>query len=366
MYYKCYFHTKTDGAHVCRGCKLPICDDCQHDLGFCPECMRKRDAVDDLRNLRKNVAAKSKLASSTTARLRLAIRQASPIAKRGRLAKGSIDISLMATGSLAGANAWQDAAMATEARVPRHFKDMIEQRKSQWTYDPDRVAYRGVAGPQAAPQTRKAPVERRAAAPRVQRSRPEEISTPNVWAKPFVMGLGVGLVVVLGATFGNGLMKAAPKAKAKPIYSQLNEADRKLVAQVNGTDEASVKARAKAKARRALMNEAFAEADGMARQVAATEHAHAVQAHNAAVRAAARVQHAAPVPAAPAPDAPVAQVAAPTRTVSYARPAAAARVPAYNHLPMPGGSSRGITIRQNASGNSGSWQKSGGMLVTSW
>jgi hypothetical protein len=152
----------------------------------------------------------------------------------------------MGTGTLNPTD-WQDAAMSKDVRVPRQLKDPFDQPKNQWTYDPDRVAYRGVSGPAAA-QTQRAPVERRVVAGRVHHVQPASVLSTELppWAKPFVMGLAVGFVVVLGVLMGQGLLKVDAKARAKPIYSQSDAADRKLIARVNGTNEASVKARNKA------------------------------------------------------------------------------------------------------------------------
>lgn len=349
MYYKCYFHPKADGGDLCRGCKLPICADCKHDLGFCPECMRKRDAVDDLRQLRHATAAKARVASSTTARLRLAIRQVGPIAKRGRL----VDTTMLGTGRLAADAAWQREAMAAQAKVPTHFKEMMAQKKSQWTYDPDRVAYKGVKGQQAA-QGRKAAIQRTSVNGRVVRS--QAAAEPGAsWAKPFFMGLVVGLIVLVFATFGQGLLKGAPKAKAKPMLSHDTTEAVALVKRATGTDEAADRARAKAAARKAVMAAAFAEASAAAaRAQAATraEDAARAQAYRAALiaqrNAATRAQAPAPVAVAPRP------------------------LPAHA-LPLPGASSRGVTARVPAVSSARAWRRStgssggsGGMLVTSW
>jgi hypothetical protein len=349
MQFKCYFHPKAEGADLCRGCKLPICAPCKHELGFCPDCMRKRDAVDDLRELRKAAASKSRVASSTTARLRLAIRQVGPIAKRGRL----IDTQLLGTGPLVNPDkGWQEAAMAVNAKVPTHVKETVAQRRSQWTYDPDRVAYKGVQG--AASQPRKAPTPRTSVAGRIRRPAAQAYPADAAWTRPFAMGLAVGLVVVLLATFGQGWAKGAGKAKSKPILSNDTAAEIALVRRVTGTDEASQRSRAKAAARRALMAQAFAEGNAVANRAAAS------------AAAAPRYYRAAAPVRASRPAAPAAPAAAPVApAVRFERPAPAPRAVAFHALPMPrldAGSPRGISSVRSTT----TWQKSSGTLVTTW
>ena len=342
MYYKCYYHPKADGPNLCKGCKLPICGTCKHDLGFCPECMNKRDAVDDLRQLRNATASKARVASSTTARLRLAIRQVGPIAKRGRL----VDTTLLGTGRLA-ADAWQREAMAVDAKVPTHFKEMMAQRQSQWTYDPDRVAYKGT---KAAGQPKKAPMQRTTVAGRVHRPRVEEARETPTWAKPFAMGLAVGLVVVFFAAVGQGWLKPAEKAKSKPVMSNDAAEAIALVRRATGTDEEAQRSRAKAAARRALMAEAFAEGNA------------------AAFRAQASVRAQSPVQVRTAGPAPR-RAAAVAPIVQATRPVAAPRAVKFS-LPMPrhdAGTPRGLSARAPVAGSRGTWRKSSnGMLVTSW
>ena len=351
MQYKCYFHPKTDGADLCKGCKLPVCAGCKHSLGFCPECMRKRDAVDDLRQLRSAVSSKARVASSTTARLRLAIRQVGPIAKRGRL----VDTTMLGTGRLPGADAWQQEAMAVDAKVPTHFKEMMAQRKSQWTYDPDRVAYKGVKQFEQG-GAKKAPVQRTTVAGRIHRPRAEATPAGAGWGKPFAMGLAVGLVVVLIATFGQGALKAPAKAKSKPLLSQDTAAVTAMVRRVTGTDDAAQRARAKAAARRALMNAAFAEGSAAAARAEASVRAQ--DAANAqAYRAAVAATRVAAAPAAPAHQA-ARPVSAP-RTTTFSRPAP------RHEIVVPRGFSGGITA-QLSNGRS-TWRKNdNGTLVTTW
>ena len=150
MFYKCYYHPKRDGQQTCQGCKLPVCTSCTKADGFCHECVRKRGAVEDLRLMRRATAAKSRVASSTTARLRLALRQVGPMARRARGVAGAGGTGLLGTAPLADLT-WQHEALPVDARSSKAFRETLAERKGRWTYDPDRVVYRpqAVQVPQA-------------------------------------------------------------------------------------------------------------------------------------------------------------------------------------------------------------------------
>lgn len=159
MYYKCYYHPKRDSQQTCQGCKLPVCNSCIQADSLCPECVRKRSAVQDLHLMRRATAAKARVASSTTARLRLALRQVGPLARRarGEVASGG-ETALLATAPLPTL-AWQQESLPVDARSARGFRETVAQRKGHWTYDPDRVAYRPqpVKAPRATAVVRPAP-----------------------------------------------------------------------------------------------------------------------------------------------------------------------------------------------------------------
>lgn len=141
MFFKCYYHPKQPGVHTCSGCKMPLCEPCNEKNGVCRDCFRKRGAVEDLRLMRRATAAKVRVASSTTARLRLALKQVGPMARRMR---GGVDwnkTGLLATAPLPNL-AWQHEALPLDARSARSFQKTLADRKGHWTYDPDRVAYR--------------------------------------------------------------------------------------------------------------------------------------------------------------------------------------------------------------------------------
>ncbi|MEB3328224.1 MAG: hypothetical protein VKQ33_03205 [Candidatus Sericytochromatia bacterium] len=137
MSIKCYYHPKLDGPLACRGCKLPVCDTCRGPSGLCRTCAKARQAVHDLRELRQVAAAKARVASSSTAQLRLALRQVGPLARR----EGRPAVTAASPRQPLAQLDWQATAMRAAA-PPRPAPR--EAREASWTYDPGRVAYRGV------------------------------------------------------------------------------------------------------------------------------------------------------------------------------------------------------------------------------
>lgn len=144
MSIKCFYHPRVDGPTACKGCRLPICDGCRQGSGLCTKCAKTREAVEDLRELRRVAASKGRIASSDTAKLRLALRQVGPIARREGRAPAAFAHSLLDAGAAPVAADWRSTAMRVDARPSTTTRDTIAQRKARWTYDPARVAYRGV------------------------------------------------------------------------------------------------------------------------------------------------------------------------------------------------------------------------------
>lgn len=160
MSIKCFYHPKTDGPTACKGCRLPICDGCRQASGLCKGCTTTREAVQDLRDLRRVAASKARVASSDTAQLRLALRQVGPIARREGRAPAALAHGLLGSGPLAPVADWRSTAMRVEARSTTAVKDSVAQRKARWTYDPNRVAYRGVKRETSAPSPTQAWMQR--------------------------------------------------------------------------------------------------------------------------------------------------------------------------------------------------------------
>lgn len=268
MYYKCYYHPKKDGCDTCKGCMLPVCEGCQGEMGFCPECTRKRDAVSQLRQLRNVVSAKTRVSGSTTARLRLAIRQVGPGARRSGAKPPAAAGTRIHTGVLDAAplgEAWQADAMAADGHRPREMRDARAHGNAGWTYDPGRVAYQPVGGPTKKRAMRTA--GGRPLAPMVPRAPQHEATQKrrsHVLA-PFIIGLCIGLIIVVGLMFRQSVDKfEAPVPKAKPLYTQLTTSELKFI---RSTTQNRMPVR---KATRAVAKpHGFAEAVAEANQAAA-------------------------------------------------------------------------------------------------
>lgn len=203
--YKCYFHPKDDSATSCKGCKLPLCAPCQGVEGVCRECLEKRRAVNQLRQLRTVAASKAHVAS-TTGRLRLALQQAGPdTTRRGPQQLPSMpSMPSMHTRPL-------DPGMAAglSRRLPP--EPPVPPRR----YNPEAVAYKPVMS--RAAETRHQPVKRAGA-----KAAPAKAATPTAanWTMPFVVGLAAGMVLVLLLLLGQSLMKSPSKLKARPSHQQ--------------------------------------------------------------------------------------------------------------------------------------------------
>ncbi|MEB3196400.1 MAG: hypothetical protein VKP62_04275 [Candidatus Sericytochromatia bacterium] len=170
MYFKCYYHPKEAGPHQCKGCKLPLCKACVVAEERCPRCARSRAAVDNLQAMRVATAAKSRVASSTTARLRLALKQVGPLARRG------LDTATLGTVLLP--RRVEPGALATPTPAVKPLAPG-RARSPAWTYDPDKLAYR--------------------AARAVQRVAQPASGSPGVaraWFQAFFTGVSLSLVVL--------------------------------------------------------------------------------------------------------------------------------------------------------------------------
>jgi hypothetical protein len=202
--YKCYFHPKDDSATSCKGCKLPLCAPCQGVEGVCRECLEKRRAVNQLRQLR-TVAASKTHAASTTGRLRLAIQQAGPdSARRGpQPLPGMPTMASMHTRPL-------DPGMAAGLSRKLPPEPPVQPRR----YNPEAVAYKPVMS--RAAETRHQPVKRAPVKAAAKAASP----TAATWTMPFVVGLAAGMVLVLLLLLGQSLMKSPGKLKARPAHAQ--------------------------------------------------------------------------------------------------------------------------------------------------
>ena len=207
--YKCYFHPKDDSAATCKGCKLPLCGSCQGFEGFCPECVEKRKAVHQLKQLRNVVASRTHMAASTTGRLKLAIQQAGPPAARRPAGPGPLPPipSGAATGALSPTRPL-DPALARSMTRQLPAEPVPQPRR----YNPEAVAYKPHSS--RAPETRHQPVKR-AAKPTPPKAAP---ASPG-WAMPFAAGLGVGIVLVVVLLLGQSVLHRA-KPRPKPAHQQ--------------------------------------------------------------------------------------------------------------------------------------------------
>ncbi|MDB5098833.1 MAG: hypothetical protein JWM80_3254 [Cyanobacteria bacterium RYN_339] len=227
--YNCYYHPKTEGSNSCKGCKLPVCAGCEGDLGFCPDCMGKRNAVHQLRALRGAVEKKQKLAS-TTARLRLAIRQMgvgrpSVAAYSAPSAPATPARASMMTRPLPPldepiAQPYAPAASVAPARKPARRRST-----SNWKYDPDKLAYRAPEGLAAINKKRRP--ARQNAGQMVADARAEFRFTTALFAKAVSLGLALFVGVLCYQLF----FKVAPVGKpaAHPLYTPLTQSERKVV-----------------------------------------------------------------------------------------------------------------------------------------
>lgn len=222
--YNCYYHPKTEGSNTCKGCKLPVCAHCEGELGFCPDCMRKRDAVHQLRALRGAVEQKKKIAS-TTARLRLAIRQMGPgqvrVAAPTPAASPAPARAQMATRPLPALDETFVAPKPQEA--PAVHRPARRRGTGTWKYDPDKLAYRA---PENLAQINK---KRRPArqAKQAYEARPEFQWTAAVVAKV----VSLGLAMFVGLLCYQLFFKVAHSTKpaAHPLYTPLSQSERKIV-----------------------------------------------------------------------------------------------------------------------------------------
>jgi hypothetical protein len=223
---KCYFHPKDDSTDNCKGCKLPLCVSCNGWEGFCRECIEKRRAVHQLKQLR--TVAASKVAATTTGRLRLAMHEAGPAGTRrgpGPLVPppSPPTAPLMGTRPLHGAHSPSRMLPPEPAPQPRRA-GMVDV-----SYKPVDVSYKPAT--QRAPQSRHGHPAPKAKAPVRPVAKAEPITLP-AWAVPFAAGIGVGIVIVLLMT----LTHHHPRPKPKPLYQGLSRHEATLAKQLLGAD----------------------------------------------------------------------------------------------------------------------------------
>lgn len=223
---KCYFHPKDDSTDNCKGCKLPLCVSCHGWEGFCRECIEKRRAVHQLKQLRAVAASKTHVAT-TTGRLRLAIQQAGPPATRrgpGPLVPppSPPTAPLTHTRPLQGAHSPSRMLNAEPAPQPRRA-GMVDV-----SYKPVDVSYKPATT--RAPQARHGHPAPRAKAPVRPAAKAQPQSLPT-WAV-FAAGLGMGVVIMLVMT----LVPHHHHPKPKPLYQGLSRQEAAMTAQALGED----------------------------------------------------------------------------------------------------------------------------------
>lgn len=245
--YKCYYHPKEDSLQPCKGCKLPLCVGCAEVEGFCPSCNEKRAAVRQLRQLRTAIAANGHVAT-TTGRLRAARRQLQE--KRGTGSKRRLTPSASLVRETGAAQVLKpippqdrlktrplDESVVASAKLPAHSQQLPpaprpvvrparEAQPQPRRYNPDGVAYRPVKQQGAAP-ARKKRVEPRAAAPA-----PKARDTQVAWFWPFLIGIGVGVVLMVGMVLAQPFLKTSPSVKYRPKFSTLTQSDKAAIDQV--------------------------------------------------------------------------------------------------------------------------------------
>lgn len=205
--YKCYYHPKDDSEQSCRGCKLPVCATCQGPEGFCPECVRKRTAVEHLRQLR--VVMNAHPTATTTGRLRLARRASSEAGTSRKLAlSGSLGPGTRPLTPPPPPPKGSSALPREPLRPARQKPENPQERR----YNMDKVAYRPVA-PQKDRYVK--PARKKAARPQARPARPAAEVRPS-WFVPFMVGLGVGVLLMvtmlLARPFMTGPAPEAPRA----------------------------------------------------------------------------------------------------------------------------------------------------------
>lgn len=226
---KCYFHPKDDSTDNCKGCKLPLCVACHGWEGFCRECIEKRRAVHQLKQLRSVAASKAHMASTTTGRLRLAIQQAGPPAARrgpGPLMPppSPPTAPLMHTRPLNAAYSPSRMLPSEPAPQPRRAG------MADVAYKPVDVSYKPATT--RAPQARHGQSAPKAKAPMrpAAKAQPKPQSLPT-WAV-FAAGIGMGIVIMLVMT----LVPHHAKPRPKPLYQGLSRQEAAMTAEALGSD----------------------------------------------------------------------------------------------------------------------------------
>lgn len=254
--YKCYYHPKETSVQPCKGCKLPLCVGCAEVEGFCSVCNEKRAAVKQLRQLRTAIAANSHIAT-TTGRLRAARRHmmenkgtgskrrltpssslvrpeaqgtgariVKPVPAQDRLQTRPLDSSVLApsTPLVAPTSVSQQLPPAPRpvARPARREPEPQPRR-----YNPEGVAYRSANAKNAqpaAPARKKRVVAAPAAAPKR--------DTAVAWFWPFLIGIGVGVVLMVGMVLAQPFLKTSPTLKYRPKFSSLSQSDKAAIDRV--------------------------------------------------------------------------------------------------------------------------------------
>lgn len=197
--YKCYYHPKEDGGQSCRGCKLPLCAGCQGLEGFCPECEKKRAAVEQLKRLR--MAMQAHPTATTTGRLRLA-RQSAQGGSRKLAASGALGPKTRPLQPLPPSGS---SALPPMPQGPLRPARQAPERPQERRYNGDRVAYKPVA------QRTDRYVQPRRKAPAKKASAPQAVRP--AWFTPFVVGLGVGVLLMVFMLLAQPFMRAPVQPK---------------------------------------------------------------------------------------------------------------------------------------------------------